>query len=298
MTLLGCALVISSAAISALLILTLRSGVARRALLSRLPSSSWRIGQGTAGVWIVPAVVFLLVAGIGAAVYHTRNPSEATGPRDSLSSLSRSGMDSKMLSRLTDFAGTAETQAPAPKAAGKLLPDVSTMIERLAARLETAPDDVKGWRMLGWSYFNTGLYEQAAAAYAKAVALDPNSSELKLSYEEARAKASGAASTPQTGAAGNGGDGLHVAKGITPEAIPPNGQDAAIRAMVDGLASRLERSPQDVDGWTRLMRSRVVLGEREVATTAFRKALEIFKGDQAATGRLTSAATELGLKAE
>lgn len=298
MTLLGCALVISSAAISALLILTLRSGVARRALLSRLPASGWRIGQGTAAVWIVPAVVFLLVAGIGAAVYHMRDPSEATGPRDALSSLSRSGMDSKMLSRLTDFAGTAEPQAPASKAAGKLLPDVSTMIERLAARLETAPDDVKGWRMLGWSYFNTGLYEQAAAAYAKAMALDPNSSELKLSYEEARAKASGAASTPQTGAAGNGGDGLHVAKGIRPEAIPPNGQDAAIRAMVDGLASRLESSPQDVDGWTRLMRSRVVLGEREVATTAFRKALEIFKGDQAATGRLTSAATELGLKTE
>jgi cytochrome c-type biogenesis protein CcmH len=294
MTLLGCALVISSAAISALLILTLRSGVARRALLSRLPSSSWRIGQGTAAVWIVPAVVFLLVAGI---VYHMRISSEATGPRDALSPLSRSGMDSKMLSRLTDFAGTADAQAPA-KAAGKLLPDVSTMIERLAARLESAPDDIKGWRMLGWSYFNTGLYEQAAAAYAKAVALDPNSSELKLSYEEAKAKASGAASAPQTGAVGNGGDGLHVAKGMRPEAIPPNGQDAAIRAMVDGLASRLESSPQDVDGWTRLMRSRVVLGEREVATTAFRKALEVFKGDQAATGRLTSAATELGLKAE
>ena len=298
MTLLGCVLVISSAAISALLMLTLRSGVARRALLSRLPASGWRIGQGTAAVWIVPAVVFLLVAGIGAAVYHMRDPSEAADRGDALSSLSRSGMDSKMLSRLTDFAGIAETQAPALKAAGKLLPDVSTMIERLAARLETAPDDIKGWRMLGWSYFNTGLYEQAAAAYAKAAALDPNSSELKLAYEEAKAKVSGATSAPQTGPTGNGGDNLHVAKGVRPEAIPPTGQDAAIRAMVDGLAGRLDSSPHDVDGWTRLMRSRVVLGEREVAATAFRKALEIFKGDQAATGRLTSAATELGLKIE
>jgi cytochrome c-type biogenesis protein CcmH len=53
-------------------------------------------------------------------------------------------------------------------AAGKLLPDVNTMIERLAARLETTPGDIKGWRMLGWSYFNTGHYKQAAAAYAKA----------------------------------------------------------------------------------------------------------------------------------
>jgi hypothetical protein len=46
------------------------------------------------------------------------------------------------------------------------------------------------------------------------------------------------------------------------------------------------------------MRSRVVLGEREVAASAFRKALEVFKDDTAATGRIMAAAVELGLKAE
>ena len=204
-----------------------------------------------------------------------------------------------MLSRLTDFAGTAATQAPAPvPPAGKQLPDVSTMIERLAARLETAPDDIKGWRMLGWSYFNTGLYEQAAAAYAKAVALDPNSAEIKVSYEQAKAKASETTSSLQTSAADRGGEDLRIAKATGPEAAPPHESDAAIRAMVDGLAGHLERSPHDVDGWTRLMRSRVVLGEREVATMAFRKALEVFKGDQAATGKITAAAIALGLKIE
>jgi cytochrome c-type biogenesis protein CcmH/NrfG len=300
LTLLGCILVVASAAVSALFVFRPRSDVARRDLLSRLRSSSWRFGQGNAGMWIVPAVVFLLIAGVGAAVSTMRDASEATGSRDTTSSsMPRSGSNGDMLARLKDYARSAGTEEPAHTApTGKPLPDVNTMIERLAARLETAPDDIKGWRMLGWSYFNTGRYEQAAAAYAKAAALDPNSSELKFSYEEAKAKASGAASIPQAGAAGNGGDNLHVAKGIRPEAIPPTGQDAAIRAMVDGLAGRLERSPHDVDGWARLMRSRVVLGEREVATTAFRKALEVFKGDQAATGRLTSAAIELGLKAE
>jgi cytochrome c-type biogenesis protein CcmH len=68
--------------------------------------------------------------------------------------------------------------------------------------------------------------------------------------------------------------------------------------MVDGLAARLEGSPRDVEGWTRLMRSRVVLGERGVAATAFRKALEVFKDDAAATGKISAAAVELGLKAE
>ena len=75
-------------------------------------------------------------------------------------------------------------------AARELLPDVNTMIERLAARLEATPEDSKGWRMLGWSYFNTGRYEQAATAYARAAELDPNSADLKRSYEEAKAKAS------------------------------------------------------------------------------------------------------------
>ena len=78
----------------------------------------------------------------------------------------------------------------------------------------------------------------------------------------------------------------------------PRKRDDAIRSMVDGLADRLESSPRDVEGWILLMRSRVVLGEREVAATAFRKALEVFKDDSAASGKITAAAIELGLKAE
>ena len=182
--------------------------------------------------------------------------------------------------------------------ADKQLPDVTTMIERLAARLETTPGDIKGWQMLGWSYFHTGRYEEAATAYARAVELDPNSAEIKLSYAEAQAKASEIVSSLQTEATGNGGDGLRVAKNTSSEAMPPHAQDAAIRSMVDGLANRLESSPRDAEGWTRLMRSRVVLGEREVAATAFRKALEVFKDDSAASGKITAAAIELGLKAE
>ena len=97
-----------------------------------------------------------------------------------------------MLARLNDYARSIGTEEHASMAAdGKLLPDVNTMIERLAARLETTPGDIEGWRTLGWSYFHTARYEQAATAFAKAVELDPSSAELKRSYEEAKAKASG-----------------------------------------------------------------------------------------------------------
>ena len=89
-------------------------------------------------------------------------------------SLSRSGSNDEMFTRLTDYARSIETDEPASMAAaGKPLPDVNPMIERLTVRLETTPEDIEGWRMLGWSYFRTARYEQAATAYARAVELDP-----------------------------------------------------------------------------------------------------------------------------
>jgi cytochrome c-type biogenesis protein CcmH len=203
-----------------------------------------------------------------------------------------------MLARLKDYTRFVGTEEPASKPAAKLLPDVNTMIDRLAARLEIAPGDIKGWRMLGWSYFNTGRYEQAATAYARAVQLDPNSAELKVSYEEAKAKAAEAASSKRSKRVGEGSGEPRAAENTKPDAVPAREHNAAILAMVDGLAHRLESSPRDVEGWARLMRSRVVLGEKEVAAMAFRKALEVFRDDWAAIGRLTAAADELGLKAE
>jgi cytochrome c-type biogenesis protein CcmH/NrfG len=277
---------------------------ARLALLSRLRSSRWWFGknlQSTPQMLFVAAVVFLLVPGIGAAISYVGSAPEATRSGETISF---SGPDGEMLTRLTDYARSIGNEQPSSiTAAGELLPDVNAMIERLAARLETTPQDIEGWRMLGWSYFHTARYEQAATAFGRALELDPSSAELKLSYEEAKAKASESdnleiASSLQTETVDKSGDGLSVEKVTTPEAMPAGERDAAIRSMVDGLALRLESSPRDVDGWIQLMRSRVVLGEREVAATAFRKALEVFVDDQAASGKIMAAAIELGLKAE
>jgi cytochrome c-type biogenesis protein CcmH/NrfG len=279
---------------------------ARLALLSQPRSSNGGYGQDlrrAARKFIAPVAVLLLVAGIGAVTSYVWDPPEAL--EDTISdSKSPSGSDGEMLARLTDYTRSIGAEETAPTAAaGKLLPDVNTMIERLAARLETAPGDIEGWRTLGWSYFHTARYEQAAAAFANAVELDPSSAELTRSYEEAKAKASESDSTKtaaslQTGAVGKGGDGPGAEEETQSEAMPTPERDAVIRSMVDGLADRLESSPRDVEGWTRLMRSRVVLGEREVAATAFRKALDVFKDDSAASDKITAAAIELGLRAK
>jgi tetratricopeptide (TPR) repeat protein len=269
-------------AISAMLIFTLRSDAVGLPLLSRLRSSSWRFGKdlrGTAGTLIVAAAGFLLVAGIGVATSYLGDPPQATGSGDT-----RSESDGGMLAHLKDYTRSIETEGRASRVVSdKPLLDVNTMIERLAARLKTTPDDIAGWRMLGWSYFNTGRHKEAATAYARAVELDPNSAELKLSYEEAKAKASGS-------------DNSETASSLQ-TATPPHEHDTVVRPMVDRLADRLESSPRDVDGWTLLMRSRVVRGEREIAAIAFRKALEVFKDDSAASGEIAAVAIELGLKA-
>lgn len=78
-------------------------------------------------------------------------------------------------------------------------------------------------------------------------------------------------------------------------AIPPGEQDAMVRAMVDRLAARLRQDPRDADGWIRLMRSRMVLGERDAARDALRSALAAFPADPATQARLRTAATELGV---
>lgn len=255
----------------------------------------------------LPAVIACLFTlgfvAIGAAIYFVWGLSKATGAGDAISvSLSFSGSNREMFAGLRDYARSIGTEERAPAADLKMLPDVNTMIERLATRLETTPKDTNGWRMLGWSYFQTGHHREAVTAYARAVELDPNSAELKRSYEEARKATEGdnplPASSSQAEAHGKGDDGSGGKTMSQSHAMPPHERDAAIRSMVNGLADRLERSPRDVEGWARLMRSRVVLGERDAAATAFRKALEVFTGDVTATGEITASAIELGLNVE
>ena len=290
---------------------------ARIALLGQLKSSSrWGFGQdlwkGRNATLTLVALACLLVTGIGAATSYLGQPA-STNEDGSAFTLSRSvsdASDADTLARLKHYTRSLGTEPSAPVSpAGNLLPDVDTMIERLAARLETAPDDVEGWRMLGWSYFHRARYEQSATAYGRAIELDPSSAELKVSYDEAKAKA---ADEAKAKAAGSGNETIAPSQDIAAvpksgdgpaaetmtAAMPPTEREAVIRSMVDGLATRLETSPRDVDGWTRLMRSRIVLGEKDVAASALRKALEVFKDDLTASAKITAAANELGLNAQ
>lgn len=63
-------------------------------------------------------------------------------------------------------------------------------------------------------------------------------------------------------------------------ALPKTEQDEQINAMVDGLEQRLMTStPDDLDGWMMLGRSRKVLGDPAAAAAAYQKALALLGSD-------------------
>lgn len=70
-----------------------------------------------------------------------------------------------------------------------------------------------------------------------------------------------------------------------------------IQGMVDGLATRLEDDPSDFDGWLRLVRSRMVLGDRDGAQQALNRAATEFAAAPFPMRQLTALADELGLDA-
>lgn len=253
------------------------------------------------------------------------------------------------------------------------LADVSTMIERLAARLEAEPGDLSGWRMLGWSLFSTGKYTEAISAYEKAVALAPLDDDLlsllaeamvrandgKVDAEALRIIEASLAANPMNPKASyykgmaldQAGDSAaaitlwlalidrapagadwvqgvidHVREraratgfdlgnrpglaatpaapvlpGPTPADIQAAGQmtsedrQAMIEGMVGGLAERLAASPDDPQGWVRLIRSYVVLGDRVAAGKALVSARAAFAGRTEVLALIDQTAAELGL---
>jgi len=67
--------------------------------------------------------------------------------------------------------------------------DAEAMVKRLEQRLAANPDDADGWRLLGWSYDNTGRYQDAVTAYRRAVELQKDNALLRALYGEAQVKA-------------------------------------------------------------------------------------------------------------
>jgi cytochrome c-type biogenesis protein CcmH len=165
------------------------------------------------------------------------------------------------------------------------------MIAKLVARLEKDPSDVNGWKMLGWSYLNTDKPDEAAKAYESALKLQPDNMEIKKALERAKSAQVAAVNPPSDSMSQPTADDIK-----SPDDLSVAQRNNMIHGMVDKLAARLETSPNDENGWLRLMSSRMTLGEKDAAKAALTKALAAFANDADAKTRLTAAARDLGIE--
>jgi cytochrome c-type biogenesis protein CcmH len=81
---------------------------------------------------------------------------------------------------------SAPALLPPASIAGAPQGNASAMITELEAKLKANPDDANSWRMLGWAFFETGKFAEAATAYARAAQINPKKAEYWSSLGEAK----------------------------------------------------------------------------------------------------------------
>lgn len=142
-------------------------------------------------------------------------------------------------------------QAPPPLAQNSTT-DFASLLPRFEARLVENPNDATGWTLYGRTLMLVGDTTAGLRAYERALDLN-DIPEIRYEYEAAQKFAAQAQAGPS-------------AEDIAAmQRLSEVDRTAAIESMVEGLRARLETDPSDAAGWTRLLRSRKVLGQTEAA---------------------------------
>jgi cytochrome c-type biogenesis protein CcmH len=210
-------------------------------------------------------------------------------------------------------AAVANAASPPAAAAQPLAADeknamVDGMIAKLAQKLVDNPKDRDGWAMMIRSLTVRGDKAGADKALADALVIfkdDPATIEGLKNIATSAAFQAQAAANAKAGTTGAVVPPGAVAPDLNTvdqnqkaaiEAAAPDDQQAMIKGMVAKLAARLDASPNDSEGWIRLMRAYMVLNDPTSAKGALDKALVTFASDATAKQTLQAAATELGIK--
>ncbi len=185
-------------------------------------------------------------------------------------------------------------------AAAKLNPEqqdqmVSGMVARLADRLKQNGSDVEGWLRLVRSYRVLGQNDKTQAAIAdarRALAGDPEKLREFADGAEGAAPAAPEVSTvPAATAAGPSAADVAAAAKMNPDQ-----QHQMIRGMVVRLADRLKENGNDIEGWQRLLRAYMVLGERDKAHAAAVDAKRALASDPDKLRQIDDMIKSLGLE--
>lgn len=109
------------------------------------------------------------------------------------------------------------------------------------------------------------------------------------------APSTGPSAAPSTGPSGEPATGPSAEDMRNAQELSPEARDDMVAQMVTRLAARLEAEPDDIDGWLMLMRSYMVLGQRDDAKRAAETARRQFAGDDAALKRIEESEQALGI---
>jgi cytochrome c-type biogenesis protein CcmH len=148
------------------------------------------------------------------------------------------------------------------------------------------PRDVKARYFQGLAAEQDGEREGAAAIWRAMLAEAPADAPWAEFVRQALSRVEGGV-PPR----GPGEDEITAASDLSPEQ-----RSAMVRGMVERLAERLRKDGSDIEGWLRLVRSYVVLGDRDNARSAANEARRALAGQPDKVRRLDELAKGLGLE--
>ena len=175
------------------------------------------------------------------------------------------------------------------------------------ARLQQlAPERMEPRFWLAVAAEQDGRFEEAATAYAKLLGEGDETAGWRPTVVErwraARTKLGLATDPPPPG---KGSVACRVRRGKAPalakedvdaaQSMTPDARRQMIEGMVAGLDKRLSEDGRDLDGWQRLIRAYVVLGRREDAQAALKRAQAALAQEAASLEVLGALALTLGL---
>ena len=143
-----------------------------------------------------------------------------------------------------------------------------------------------------------GERDKALVEWRKLLAQNPKNLQLQMAVQRQIAALT-PASKPAGNLAGKSEDAkmpaLDKSQREAAASMTPKERQAMIAAMVSRLADRLQENGKDLAGWQKLIRARMILGQREAAATALKTAQDNFKDDKAALASLEQFSATLGL---
>ncbi|OOG66915.1 c-type cytochrome biogenesis protein CcmI [Sinorhizobium sp. A49] len=165
----------------------------------------------------------------------------------------------------------------------------------LRKSLDIDPNDPRSEFYLALGLKQEGKKDEALAAFNRLIAGSPADAPWVPLVQQHVAELSGGAAGNVAGAApGNpSADDIAAAQDMN-----AGDRQEMIRGMVESLASRLKEDPANPEGWARLIRSHVVLDQRDQAAAALKESQKTFPADGEQGKQLLALARELGIKTD